>query len=201
MDQIIEQFRNNITRANNLGAIYQAFESQTTEALDLSDILRAEFVMLVSALDHYIHEIVRLRMLDALHGIITQTPAFLKFKVQLRNTLQGISTPGSDVWLEEQIRETHSYQSFQHPDKIAEAIRLISDIQLWKEVAKLLKTEDSEVKQKLILIVNRRNQIAHEADMDPSYPGKRWPIDENMIQEALEFINELVETINGVISN
>ena len=199
MDKAIEQFRSNIDRTNNLGAIYQAFEAQTTEVLDLSDILRAEFVMVVSALDHYIHEIVRLRMLDAFHGKIIQTPAFLRFKVQLGNTIQGITNPGSDTWLEEQIIEIHSYQSFQLPDKIADAIRLISEIQLWQEVAKILNMTDKEVKQKLILIVNRRNQIAHEADMDPSFPGRRWTIDKKMVDDASEFMKNVAETIHSLV--
>ena len=34
-----------------------------------------------------------------------------------------------------------------------------------------------DVKNRLRAIVNRRNQIVHEADLDPSYPrtGNRWP--------------------------
>ena len=49
------------------------------------------------------------------------------------------------------------------------------------------------------LIVDRRNKIAHEADMDPSYPGIRWPIDEVMIENAIGFIEEIVEMIDQII--
>ena len=49
-------FEQNIVRVKNLGAIYKSVNSQTTQILDLSDILRAQYVMLVSALDHFIHE-------------------------------------------------------------------------------------------------------------------------------------------------
>lgn len=194
----IDKFRSNLNRANNLGSIYIALEAQTTEALDLSDILRAEFVMIVSALDYYIHEIVRKKMLHAFLGNMPQTEAFLKFKVQLGHSIQGIANPGSGAWLDEQIRNTHSYQSFQHPDKIADAIRLISPIPLWREVAKKIKISQKKVKQKLILIVTRRNQIAHEADTDPSFPDKRWPIDKKMVDDAARFVSKVVDAIDGL---
>lgn len=67
MQAAISQFRANLERVRNLGAIYKTFRIQTTEVLDLSDILRAQLVMAVSAFDQYIHEIVRLGMLEAYH--------------------------------------------------------------------------------------------------------------------------------------
>ena len=80
MQAAIDQFRRNIQRVRNLGAIYQALSAQTTQALDLSDLLRSELVMAVSALDHYIHELVRLGMLEAYQGNRVQTDASCGFK-------------------------------------------------------------------------------------------------------------------------
>ena len=198
MQTAINQFRANIGRIRNLDAMYKT--GQTTAIPDLSDILRAELVMAVSALDHYIHEIVRLGMLEAYSGHRIQTPAFLRFQVTLESALQGISAPMSDNWLEDQIRTRHSYQSFQHPDNIANAIRLISDAQLWNGVAKHLGRSPQDVKNELILIVDRRNKIAHEADMDASFPGKRWPINDVLVDDAINFIEQIAEAIYTVIS-
>jgi hypothetical protein len=36
----------------------------------------------------------------------------------------------------------------------------------------------------LKVIIDRRNTIAHEADMDPTNPGFRWTINANMANEA-----------------
>ena len=72
------------------------------------------------------------------------------------------------AWLENEIRETLGYQSFQQPDKIADAIRLISDKKLWQEVANNMNKSAKDIKQPLTLIVDRRNKIAHEADIDPT---------------------------------
>ncbi len=115
MQAAIDQFRRNIQRVRNLGAIYQALSVQTTQALDVSDLLRSELVMAVSALDHYIHELVRLGMLEAYQGNRVQTDAFLRFQITLSGALEAVNAQGNDSWLEDQIRSSHSYRSFQTP--------------------------------------------------------------------------------------
>ncbi len=199
MQAAIEQYRENIKRVRNLGSIYQALSAQTTGVLDLADILRSELVMALSALDHFIHELVRSGMLEAYHGHRGRTDACLRFQVTLGSAIQGFTMPTSGSWLEEQIRLRHGYLSFQQPDRIADAIRLVSDIQLWNEVADRLGTTSQNVRVQLGLIVSRRNQIAHEADMDPSYAGRLWPIDFGMVDEAVTFMEQLAETIYSIV--
>ena len=75
MQSALDQFQGNIARVRNLGCIYRALEGQTTAAVDLSDLLRAELVLAVSALDQYIHELVRLGMLEINQGARQETPA------------------------------------------------------------------------------------------------------------------------------
>ncbi len=200
MQTVINQFRANIVRVRDLGVIYSALKAQTTGAIDLSDILRTELVMAVSALDHYIHEIVRFGMLKVYHGTRPQTPAFSRFTISLGSALQGIATPANGEWLDDEVRLRHSWQSFQHADKIADAIRLISGVRLWEEVGNHLGTPSQEVKERLNLIVNRRNQIAHEADMAPTPPGSRWPINETLVGGAVDFIEQIVETIHNIVT-
>ena len=200
MQAAIDQFRTNIERVRNLGAIFKAFGSQTTDVLELSDILRAELVMGVSAFDHYVHELVRLGMLEIYCGHRTAPPAFLRFQVTLERIIQAMANPADNSWLESQIWSRHCFQSFQRPDKISDAIRLISGVELWNEVAQQLGTTPQGAKEKLTLIVERRDKIAHEADMDPSFPGSRWPIDEVLTDDAISFIELLGETIYALIS-
>ena len=57
-----------------------------------------------------------------------------------------------------------------------------------------------EVKAHLILIVDRRNKIAHEADLDPTYPGTRWPISIVDTTNAVDFIEKICKTIHSVIT-
>lgn len=104
------------------------------------------------------------------------------------------------AWLEDEIRERLSYQSFQQPDKIGDAIRLISDKKLWDEVAAKIGRPAKDIKQQLSLIVDRRNKIAHEADIDPTLSlGNRWSIDELMIGDAVDFIEQVVENIHLIL--
>jgi len=108
----------------------------------------------------------------------------------------------SNHWLEAEIREKLSYESYQQPNKIADAIRLISAKELWKEVASKLNKPAKDIKNQLSAIVERRNKIAHEADIDPSYGiGSRWNIDENMVNDAVNFIEQLVENIHQVLED
>ena len=102
--------------------------------------------------------------------------------------------------MEDEIRERLGYQSFQQPKKIAEAIRYISDKNLWDEVANKISRRPEDIKQQLNSIVDRRNKIAHEADIDPTFNiGNRWNIDEVLVGDAVNFIEQIVESIHQVL--
>lgn len=217
----IEQFRENITRVQVLDGVHTALDNTTTAALDLTDLLRAQIVMIVSALDLYIHEITRIGMLEVYNGKRPQTDAFLRFQVTLDSAMQGTELaierlklamqrnpdPSKDKWLDDkwldsQIRERHSHKSFQKPEDIADAVRLFSSCQLWQDVANQLNLDAQDVKNDLLAIVKRRNQIVHEADLDPTYPGTmtRWSISPADVASTLEFIQDVCEAID-VVSN
>lgn len=55
------------------------------------------------------------------------------------------------------------------------------------------------VKDELKLLVARRNQIAHEADVDPSYPGQRWPITAQDAEDAIALVRRLGASILAVV--
>jgi hypothetical protein len=179
------QFLANMSRARDLRAPFVALKATTAGALDLSDILRASIVSAISAFDAFIHEIVRIGMLEIYQNSRPKTVAFGRFTVLMDTLLLGVTTPGSTQWLADEIRRQHGWLSFQQPDKVADAIRLFCGKELWKEVGTRLGIDAKSAKNRLALIVDRRNKIAHEADMDPSSPGARWPIDETLVEEAI----------------
>jgi hypothetical protein len=205
MQAVINQFRINIDRTRQLNTIHNTLRAQTTRVIDLSDILRAELVMAVSAIDHYVHEIVRAGMLESYQGNRARTPAFLRFSVSLNGVLQGLPAPTDVNWLAEEIRTQHVLLSFEKADKIADAIRLIWGEPLWPAVAAQLGISNpADVRDRLDLIVDRRNKIAHEADINPTIgpdlPGNRWPIDENLVNETIDFIEQVAEAIHGIVT-
>lgn len=201
MQSAIEQFRISASRVRDLVAIYSSVKAKTTPALDLSDILRAALVLAVSALDYYVHEVVRIGMLEIHRGQRPEPSAFCRFSIALGSAREGLDAARNiDSWLEDEIRQRHSYKSFQQPDNIADAIRLISDKKLWKEVSSNIGgTTEKNIKDKLCLIIDRRNKIAHEADINPTYPGSRWSIDEVLVNDAIDFIEQIVESIHKTL--
>jgi hypothetical protein len=194
------RFVTNLNRARDLRALFVTLKASTAGALDLTDILRAAIVNAVSALDAFIHEITRIGMVEIYQNIRPRTEAFGRFPVPMDNVLLGMVTPGSVQWLEDEIRKQHGWLSFQQPEKVADAIRLFWSKKLWEEVATQLGIDTKSAKTRLALIVDPRNKIAHEADMDPSSPGARWPIDEMVVQDAIDTIEQIVNAIYHVVT-
>jgi hypothetical protein len=199
MRNVIQQFRDNLLRARELGNLAAAVAQITTSAVDVSDMWRAQIVLGVSALDHLVHELARIGMIEIAKGTRQKTDAYLKFVLPLSAVERGLNGSDHEVWLGEAVREKHSWLSFQHPDKIADAIRLVSTVKLWDEVGNELKMPAKDVKIALEAITDRRNKIAHEADMDPTNPGFRWPISESLAMQALDFIEKVAEAISKVV--
>lgn len=198
MQKALDDFEASMARVRALHALHGSFTHLVTEAVDLSDILRAEVVLAVSALDYFIHELTRLGMRECWAGNRAHTDALQRFQLPL-SVIRGLTaSPGDDQALDSQIRLRHGFLSFQHPDRVADAIRLFSDVRLWEEVGKEMSSSAQTVKSSLVLIVDRRNKIAHEADIDPSYPGQRWPIDVPMVEEIFTTIEAICRAIYKV---
>ena len=198
MQHSLDQFLGNIKKIRDMHALYVSMRTRVTGVIDISDFLRAEIVMLVSALDHYIHEITRVGMVESYEGRRIRTNAFNNFSVTLGSVTLNSGEMGTS-WLEEEIRKRHSFVAFQQPDKIADAIRLFSDVKLWESVSKNISRDRNDLTIHLKVLIGRRNKIAHEADIDPSFPGARWPIDVDMVEEAIDFVSTLGKSIHEVV--
>ena len=193
MKPAIEVFRVNVQRARNLGGLHGAIGTLMTSAIDSSDLLRAQIVLAVSALDYFVHEITAQGMVEIFVGARAPTDAFRRYKVA--GSLLIGTNAGNVAAFEADVRERLSFLSFQQPDKIADAIRLFHIPPIWPNLASRLALTEIGVKNRLRLIVDRRNKIAHEADVDPSYPGQRWPISPSDPQTAIDFVEALCEAI------
>ena len=198
MKSALDQFRENQQRARELVELTSAIDALTTEAIDLGDLLRSALVLSVSALDHFVHEHVRAGMVEAHRGLKKMTDAHLRFPVSVVAVHEALGDPARHDWLANAVRDAHSWLAFQQPEKIADAIRLISDVALWEEVGRRMGRTAADVKTELKTIVGRRNKIAHEADMNPTFPGVRWPIDERLTIRALDFVADVAEAIAAV---
>lgn len=199
MTAAVGHFEDNLGRARDLVGLSIAVGASTTEALDTDDLLRSALVAGVSALDHYVHEVVRELMVETALGSRPPTDAFRRFPVSLESALAAAGGRPAPDWMDEEIRRQHGHLSFQHPDKIADAVRLVWDQPLWQTVAAQLGLDSKVLKQQLLLAVQRRNQIAHEADRDPTPPHPRWPIHASDVGDALDLVESIVRALDAVI--
>ena len=198
MDRALAQLGANVARAKDLVGLARALQATTTPVVDVSDLLRASLVLGVSALDHFVHEVTRLGMLEIATGVRPVTEAYQRFEVSLRSIPSALAGSGT-AWLDQEIRQRHGWLSFQDPLKLADAIRIVSAKPLWKELGVLLAMSAEDAKARLRLTVERRNKIAHEADMDPTSPGSRWPIDPVLVDDALSYLERIAVGIREVI--
>lgn len=205
MNNSKKHFDENINRVNNLGVIHTSITVQNNNGMDISDILRTQYVMLVSALDYFIHEIVRIGILEIYNGKRKITKEFKTFIFEIDKDVllnKAIMKNLDNEWLNYQIIVKNGYKSFQQADKIEEALSLLIDIEknnkdvIWKNIANRMNMiyQEKNVKKQLNLIIERRNQIAHEADIEPTYKTKR-NISQNDVNDSIRFINLLVDGI------
>lgn len=201
----LDLFEQSLTRARDMMGLASSLNNSTSGAMDLSDIHRAAFVQGVSAFDTFVHEEIRVRILDIFSSGSPLPKALQKFKVSLASAQIAVS--GSDLgWLETEIREQHSLLSFQKPDKVADAVRLVSDVQLWKSLADHLgqgavggESGDLILKRQLTLIADRRNTIVHQSDLDPTPPGDElYPMTQATVEDALAFLDRIARGIQAV---
>ena len=193
----IDHFDSNVRYVRSLLSLARALDNATTGAVDVGDIQRAAIVMGVSAMDHYVHEKTRQGMHEVLDGQRAPTPAFESFPISMRLALDARADPLDNAWLADAVHAQHGHRPFLKADDIADALRLISTTPLWPAVAAQLATDVQSVKGNLRAIVDRRNKIAHEADLDPTQPGVRWPISDRIATEAVDTIEAIVRAIEA----
>ena len=197
-------FQANIRRSRDLIEIFRVMNIQTTDALDFSDVLRASLVMSISALDHFIHEIVRTGMLDSYRQNELGLRRFSGFKCQLKAFFMDLPVaPIGGVAGESDQTHQHGHLSFQMPDRIAEA-----RFRVWRcgmKYPRELGMTQREVKDRMALIVQRRNKIAHEADTIPDYA--RQIIHSDCVRQltrewsdAISFIEKVAGSIYSLVS-
>jgi len=191
MEAALSNFNVCVARISDLHYTYIALTKFTEQALDISDILRSEIVLAVSAMDYFVHEITAIGMLEILSGKRKSTKAFKSFRVPVKDfSFLSYGFEEQVNWFREEIRDQHSWKSFQQSKAINDALRLITEEDFWDDIAKSMNKTTEELKTSIDVIVDRRNKIAHEADIDPSFPASRWLITESDVNHVINFIKE-----------
>jgi hypothetical protein len=205
----LEHFEAVWGRCAQLSGLHAYLENSVTGILQPDELLRAEWVARVSALDLYIHELVAQLMLSTFEGRRPASPAYLKFQVSTEtlNRIRAAVTPSdASAAFDLYTRSYLSRITYQAPDDIADGIRLCSPIGLWNEVALNLGATPAtqadaakSLKTQLSLVVRRRNIIAHEGDLQQSPLREPWPINRADLAFVGNQIERLVRAIDAVV--
>lgn len=192
-------------------ALHGFVAARTTAAVQPDELLRAEWAARVSALDLYVHELVAQHLLQIFAGTRPSCPGFAQFHVSgdaLMRIQAAVTEEDRRTAFDLEVRTRLSRISYQYPDDIADGVRLISSCRLWNEVAIQLgattgtmNTATRSLKTKLSLIVDRRNKIVHEGDLQPSIPRTPWPITRADVSDVAQFLNDIVVVIDRVVSS
>lgn len=204
MQRAFSQFKDSLKYVRELDALYVYLKDTQQLPNDLTDLLRAEWVYTISAMDKLIHELIRIGMIEAFQGTRIKTKKFLAFGISV-DTYTNISAsiltnvPPPEYWFEQEVIQKHKHLSFQDPDKISDGLSLIWDEnQKWSKLAQSLGAVENDLKTKLKTIIARRNQIVHEADLD-LLTGKRNAIEKVDIDAVVTFIETLSEAIFNAV--
>lgn len=196
-------------RGNEIETLHSYLSGRLTAAMSSDELLRAEWVARVSALDLYVHELIMQNMVSIFDGARIMCLGFPRFHCSSDTLMRIKNAPTAaeaSAAFDLEVRSKLSRVSYQQPEDIADGIRLISDCELWNEIAlargasqATKGTEAKILKRSLSLVVARRNKIAHEGDLQPSIPRSPWPISRADVSYAASLIEGLVHTIDGIV--
>jgi hypothetical protein len=215
----VEQFTTNIAAADRLVAIYRELRSSrglgargrlNAANADLLWLPRSAVVASVSALDAYVHAVVYDR-LPHTFGQLAAPPDDLcdrlaqlmpiKNANSFKDAIPILAAVNSIEKLLLRLREESlAFQAFQDPDKVEKAYGLIGHANIFEGVSNIWPGPNStaqDLKRRLHGYVRRRNQIAHEGDMEAN--GISRPIQPEYAQSCRDYMQSLVERLNQVV--
>lgn len=207
MDEIFNEFKCTISQIRQTNDVYKYLKGVVKlQDAEINDILRSQIVNVISALDRYLHEKVRKGICDMFLGNRAITNKFKSFSVSSDTVLRiwgdtSLTVIDREILINEVVIQSLKTLSFQKAINLKDALSY-----LWDEphkmtiIAKKMEVSggtDNEkqryLTQKLDLLVERRNQIAHESDI--YYGGKRDICQDDVI-DAIAFIEKFVTCLN-----
>ncbi len=198
IENAILQFRLNIKSVKDLNTIVDSVHT-FAPVMDLSEVVRAEIVLAVSAFDCFIHDLVRLGTLEIYKGTRpydqkkTLKP---EFEMPKLHNLMTKSKEEQMVALDQEFRRIFKTKTFQEPTIIEKNLICIGIENVWFELGLKMGIEKTDLMRKIDLIMSRRNAIVHEADIDAAGRiGQKNLIYKEIILENVLFLETVCEKI------
>lgn len=196
----------NLDYARNLTTAGSHLQDLGVTSFEVLDVYRAAWVQAVAALDHWVRQEIRDRMLALSEKPADPRPTrYRRFNLSLGDFEEmGAGRLTLRQALERQLHAEFGFATFQSPEKIRDGLGHVADINdLWGRVAAVLNERagnttplsGKDVQDRLREITQRRNKIAHEYDEDPDRPPAKRPIDAATTMQAIEWIDRLAAAI------
>lgn len=196
MQQSYQRFIDLIKDTENVEALYSYFEKVITVPIDISNLLRWQWVQCISAFDKLVHDMVRAGMLEIFLGNRAPTPKYNTFQIDVQTYSDMVNNSvDASLIFERKIVMKHSFLAFQDPGKVADALAFIwNESDKWEKISNLMGMSKYDCTTYLKNIVIRRNQIVHEGDYT-DYLSKRQDIFLQDVLDIRDYILKLGKAI------
>lgn len=211
-------FENSISAADKLLAMYSELRSLrglgqrgalSTTNKDLLWLPRSAVVASLSALDAYVHSVIYDRLPHALHRNPVPAPLCdamasilpIKNAEGFRSAVSILARSDSLAELAKTLKDrTLVFISYQAPEKIIAGYELIGESDIFVRVSSLWPgpaTSADDLKRYLANYVKRRNQIAHEGDLE--HGGAERSMQPDYARGCKDFVINLASRLNRVV--
>lgn len=202
-------FLTNIEYARKMILAGQALAAFQSPVIDIGDFYRAAWVQAVSAIDHWFHEELYRRVAELAAqdspGMPYQLTRFELPLAKVEEVRRGTTTLAEAV--SGHVKAKWAHAALQNPRRISEAMKLVTEDDLWAKAAVQLnewnhgRTSMSAqtLKQKFQSITERRNRIAHDADLLDGDLKRRRAISGAEVTDAVDWIERIALAIATVL--
>jgi len=211
-------FESSISAADKLLAMYSELRklrglaqrgALSGENKDLLWLPRSAVVASLSALDAYVHSIIYDRLPHALRlnpvplALCEAMSAVIPIKNadSFRSAVPVLASNDSFAYLTNSLKErTLAFLSYQAPEKIAAGYELIGVSDIFARVSAMWPgpaTSADDIKRYLANYVKRRNQIAHEGDLEGG--GAERSMQPDYARGCKDFVVNLASRLNRVV--
>lgn len=191
---ILKQFNSSIEVVRQKDEIIQFLSAHGQSTLE---IRQSQIILLMSALDLYIHDIVKYCIIQKFNGNQTKTKQYKELLIPMQSVELAIQNPESSDWLDEVITSINQYKSFTSYGKIKNQLEAVG-LKSKKFNELVLKTEsDFGVSDLIEKLRSLRNRLAHQ-DQE-SINSLESELTEEKINQYIGFIYQLVQDIHQTI--
>lgn len=200
MLQSHKRFVKLVQDTQNVETLYNYFEHSVVP-VDISDLLRWQWVQCISAFDKFVHDVVRVGMVEIFLGNRTPTPKYNTFQIDIQTYGDIINNIiDASLIFERKIILKHGFLAFQDPSKVADALSYIwNENDKWGKISNLMGMSKDDCTTYLRNIVIRRNQIVHEGDYTDSL-SRRQDIFLQDVIDIRDYILKLGQAIYDCLS-